>query len=160
MISDTNISPVQEVNYLLRFTSGEALKLIDNYRKQKQPDPNWLLDSLRAELERRFGGAAAITRVLLERMDKTTGDAVDSKCTLTCNTMEGGVSSSKLLLVEVSSKKKPHAVHRVYTDRAQKPLEMRTIIALVLPPFDFQNGGRQIKIQHVIVDAVAPLSFL
>ena len=32
--------------------------------------------------------------------------------------------------------------------------------ALVLPPFDFQNGGRQIKIQHVIVDAVAPLSFL
>ena len=77
MISDTNISPVQEVNYLLRFTSGEALKLIDNYRKQKQPDPNWLLDSLCAELERRFGGAAAITRVLLERMDKTTGDAVD-----------------------------------------------------------------------------------
>ena len=102
MISDTNVSPVQEVNYLLRFTSGEALKLIDNYRKQKQRDPNWLLDSLCAELERRFGGAAAITRVLLER----------------------------------------------------------TRIALVLPPFDFQNGGRQIKIQHVIVDAVAPLSFL
>ena len=46
------------------------------------------------------------------------------------------------------------------SDRAQKPLHMRTRIALVLPPFDFQNGGRQIKIQHVIVDAVAPLSFL
>ena len=45
-------------------------------------------------------------------------------------------------------------------DRAQKPLDMRTRIALVLPPFHFQNGGRQIKIQHVIVDAVAPLSFL
>ena len=45
-------------------------------------------------------------------------------------------------------------------DRAQKPLDMRTRIILVLPPFHFQNGGRQIKIQHVIVDAVAPLSFL
>lgn len=71
MILDTNVSPVQEVNYLHRFTSGEALKLIDNYRKQKQCDPNWLLDSLWAELERRFASAAAITRVLLERMDKT-----------------------------------------------------------------------------------------
>ncbi|KAK2552046.1 hypothetical protein P5673_027068 [Acropora cervicornis] len=71
MILDTNVSPVQEVNYLRRFTSGEALKLIDNYRKQKQRDPNWLLDSLWAELERHFGSAAAITRVLLERMDKT-----------------------------------------------------------------------------------------
>ena len=28
--------------------------------------------------------------------------------------MEGGVSCSKLLLVGVSSKEKPHAVHRVY----------------------------------------------
>ena len=46
------------------------------------------------------------------------------------------------------------------TDRAQKPLDMRTRITLVLPPFHFQNGGRQIKIQDVIVDAVAPLSFL
>ena len=45
-------------------------------------------------------------------------------------------------------------------DRAQKPLDMRTRITLVLPPFHFQNGGRQIKIQYVIVDAVAPLPFL
>ena len=43
-----------------------------------------------------------------------SGEAVDSKCTSTCNAMEGGVSCSKLLLVEVSSKEKPHAVHRVY----------------------------------------------
>ena len=71
MISDTNVSPVQEVNYLRRFTGGEAQKLVDNYRKRKQRDPNRLLDSLWAELERRFGSAAAITRVLLERMDKT-----------------------------------------------------------------------------------------
>ena len=71
MISDTNVSPVQEVNYLRRFTSSEAQKLVDNYRKRKQRDPSRLLSSLWAELERRFGSAAAITRVLLERMDKT-----------------------------------------------------------------------------------------
>ena len=45
-------------------------------------------------------------------------------------------------------------------DRAQKPLDMRTRITLVLPPFHFQNGGRQIKIHHVIVEAVTPLAFL
>ena len=32
MVSDTNVSPVQEVNYLRRFTSGEVQKLVDNYR--------------------------------------------------------------------------------------------------------------------------------
>ena len=71
MISDTNVSPVQEVNYLRRFTSGEAQKLVDNYRKRKQHDPSRLLSSLWAELERRFGSAAAITRVLLERLNRT-----------------------------------------------------------------------------------------
>ncbi|KAL9978078.1 hypothetical protein ACROYT_G015559, partial [Oculina patagonica] len=71
MISDTSVSPVQEVNYLRRFTSGEAQKLVDNYRKRKQHDPSRLLSSLWAELERRFGSAAAITKVLLERLNKT-----------------------------------------------------------------------------------------
>ena len=71
MISDSNISSVQEVNYLRRFTSCEAQKLVDNYRKRKHRDPSKLLSSLWAELERGFGSAAAITRVLLERMDKT-----------------------------------------------------------------------------------------
>ena len=71
MISDTNVSPVQEVNYLRRFTSGEAQKLVDNYRKRKQHDPSRLLSSLWAVLERRFGSAAAIPRVLLERLNKT-----------------------------------------------------------------------------------------
>ena len=47
-----------------------------------------------------------------------------------------------------------------WDDRAQKPLDMRTRITLVLPPFHFQNGGRQIKIHHVIVEAVTPLAFL
>ena len=49
----------------------EAQKLVDHYRKRKQRDPSRLLSSLWAELERRFGSAAAITRVLLERMEKT-----------------------------------------------------------------------------------------
>lgn len=70
MVSDANVSPVQEVNYLRRFTSGEVQKLVDSYRKRKQQDPSRLLSSLWAELERRFGSAAAITRVLLERMNK------------------------------------------------------------------------------------------
>ena len=38
MISDTNVSSVQEVNYLRRFTSGEAQKLVDNYWQRKQRD--------------------------------------------------------------------------------------------------------------------------
>ena len=71
MTLDSNVSSVQEVNYLRRFTSGEAQKLVDNYRKRKQRDPSRLLSSLWAELERRFGSAAGITRLLLERMDKT-----------------------------------------------------------------------------------------
>ena len=36
-------------------------------------------------------------------------------------------------------------------DRAQNRLDMR------FPPFDFQNGGRRIKNEHVIEKAVAPL---
>ena len=71
MVSDSNVSPVQEVNYLHRFTSGEVQKLVDSYRKRKQYDPGRLLSSLWAELERRFRSAAAITRVLLECMNKT-----------------------------------------------------------------------------------------
>lgn len=43
-----------------------------------------------------------------------SGEAVDSKCTSMCHAMEGGVSCSKLLWVNVFSKEKPHAVHRVY----------------------------------------------
>ena len=43
-----------------------------------------------------------------------SGEAIDSKCTSMCHAMEGGVSCSKLLWVNVFSKEKPHAVHRVY----------------------------------------------
>ena len=71
MISDVNVYPVQEINYLRSFTSGEAQKLVDNYRKRKQHDPGTLLNDLWGELERRFGSAAVITKELLERLNKT-----------------------------------------------------------------------------------------
>lgn len=71
MISDVNVYPVQEINYLRSFTSGEAQKLVDNYRKRKQHDPSRLLNNLWGELERRFGNAAVITKELLERLNKT-----------------------------------------------------------------------------------------
>ena len=71
MISDVNMYPVQEINYLLSFTSGEAQKLVNNYRKRKQHDPGTLLNDLWEELERRFGSAAVITKELLERLIKT-----------------------------------------------------------------------------------------
>ena len=68
MIRDISVSPVQEINYLRSFTSGEPQKLVDNYRKRKHHDPCGLLKNLWAELERRFGSAATITNALLERM--------------------------------------------------------------------------------------------
>ena len=43
-----------------------------------------------------------------------SGEPVDSKCTMACNAMEGGTSCSKMLLVIVYSKERPHAVRRVY----------------------------------------------
>ena len=68
MITDVSVSPVQEINYLRSFTSGEPQKLVENYRKRKHHDPCGLLKNLGAELERRFGSAATITKALVERM--------------------------------------------------------------------------------------------
>ena len=68
MITDVSVSPVQEINYLRSFTSGEPQNLVENYRKRKHQDPCGLLKNLCAELERRFGSAATITNALLERM--------------------------------------------------------------------------------------------
>ena len=68
MITDVSVSPVQEINYLRSFTSGEPQKLVENYRKRKHHDPCGLLKNLWAELERRFGSAATITNALVERM--------------------------------------------------------------------------------------------
>ena len=33
-----------------------------------------------------------------------------------------------------------------FNDRAQKRLDMRSKTQVLFPPFDFQNGGRRIKI--------------
>ncbi|XP_068713049.1 uncharacterized protein [Montipora foliosa] len=71
MISDAEVFPIQEINYLRNFTSGEPQRLVDNYRKRQQQNPSALLKDLWAELERRFGSPAIITNALLERMHKT-----------------------------------------------------------------------------------------
>ena len=70
-ISDAEVSPVNEINYLRSFTSGEPQRLVDNYRKRQQLDPSALLKNLWEELERRFGSPAVITNTLLERMHET-----------------------------------------------------------------------------------------
>ena len=71
MISDADVFPIQEINYLRSFTSGEPQRLVDNYRKRQQQNPSALLKDLWAELERRFSSPAVITNALLERMHKT-----------------------------------------------------------------------------------------
>ena len=68
MIRDIRVSPVQEINDLRSFTSGEPQKLVDNYRKREHHDPYGLLKNLWAELEWRFGSAVTITNALLEGM--------------------------------------------------------------------------------------------
>ena len=71
MMIDVDVSPIQEINYLRSFTTREAQKLVDNYRKRKHRDPSGLLTSPWGELERRFGSAAAISSALLERLEQT-----------------------------------------------------------------------------------------
>ena len=68
MLIDTDISPIQEINYLRSFTSGTPQHLVDNYRKRQMRDPVALLRDLWEELERRFGSAAVISNTLLERL--------------------------------------------------------------------------------------------
>ena len=70
MISEA-VSPVNEINYLRSFTSGEPQRLVDNYRKRQQCDPSALLNNLWEELEKRFGSPASITNALLGRMHET-----------------------------------------------------------------------------------------
>ena len=68
MLIDTDISPIQEINYLRSFTSGTPQRLVDNYRKRQMRDPVALLRDLWEELERHFGSAAVISNTLLERL--------------------------------------------------------------------------------------------
>ena len=71
MLIDTDVSPIQEINYLRSFTSGPPQLLVDNYRKRQMRDPVALLRDLWAELEKRFGSAAVIANALLERLRST-----------------------------------------------------------------------------------------
>ncbi|XP_044171546.1 uncharacterized protein LOC122955876 [Acropora millepora] len=71
MINDAEVSPMQEINYLRRFTTGEPQRLVDNYRKRNHHNPHALLENLWSELERRFGNAAVITNALFDRMHTT-----------------------------------------------------------------------------------------
>ena len=71
MLIDTDVSPIQEINYLRSFTSGPPQRLVDNYRKRQMRDPVVLLRDLWAELEKRFGSAAVIANALLERLRST-----------------------------------------------------------------------------------------
>ena len=68
MIRDISVSPVQEINYMSSFMSGEPQKLVDNYPTRKHHDPCGLLKNLWVELEWHFGSAATTTNALLERM--------------------------------------------------------------------------------------------
>ena len=87
-------------------------------------------------------------------------DFFTSKCVPSLITFLNKISATSSETAKIRGSRFTHAQQQAGKDRAQKPLDMRTRITLVLPPFHFQNGGRQIKIQDVIVDAVAPLSFL
>ena len=68
MVRDADIAADQELNYLRSYTSGEPQQLVDNYRKRQGDNPAATLAELWAELERRFGNAAALTAALLERL--------------------------------------------------------------------------------------------
>ena len=46
MINDAEVSPMQEINYLRRFTTGEPQRLVDNYRKRNHHNPHALLEKL------------------------------------------------------------------------------------------------------------------
>ncbi|XP_078380254.1 uncharacterized protein LOC144663213 [Oculina patagonica] len=82
MISDAEVSAVNEINYLRSFTSGAPQQLVDNFRKRQQHDPSELLKNLWEELERRFGNPATITNTLLERMHKTAAFSDDENIKL------------------------------------------------------------------------------
>ena len=82
MISDAKVSAVNEIYYLRSFTSGEPQRLVDNYRKRQQHDPNALLKNLWEELERRFGNPAMIKNALLERMHETAAFSDNEKVKL------------------------------------------------------------------------------
>ena len=68
MVRDADIVPERELNYLRSFTSGDPQQLVDNFRQRQGDNPTATLANLWAELERRFGNAAALTQALIERL--------------------------------------------------------------------------------------------
>lgn len=68
MIEDANVSPDQEINYLRSYTKGDAQKVVNNYRQRQYRNPADALRDVWKDLERRFGNTAAITNVLLVRL--------------------------------------------------------------------------------------------
>ena len=71
MIKDANVSPEKEINYLRNYTKGDAQKVVNNFRQRQYRDPVALRD-VWTELERRFGNTAAITNVLVQRLQNTS----------------------------------------------------------------------------------------
>ena len=72
MVKDANVSPEKEINYLRSYTKGEAQKVVNNYRQRQYRDPVIALQDIWTELERRFGNTAAITNVLVQRLQNTS----------------------------------------------------------------------------------------
>ena len=81
MIKDADVSPEMEINYLRSYTKEDAQKVVNDYRQRQYRDPGIALQDVWTELERRFGNAAAITNVLLDRLQKTArfGDGDSDK---------------------------------------------------------------------------------
>ncbi|CAB4035351.1 Hypothetical predicted protein, partial [Paramuricea clavata] len=72
MISDSEITTEQEMNYLHMYTRGAPQKLVNSFRKRQYGDSNKLLKELWVELENRFGNVAIITNTLLTRLKEAT----------------------------------------------------------------------------------------
>ena len=72
MVKDANLSPEKEINYLRSYTKGDAQKVVNNFRQRQYRDPVVALRDVWTELERRFGNTAAITNVLVQRLQNTS----------------------------------------------------------------------------------------
>ena len=70
MIQGTNLSPEQEVVYLLTFTSGKPKGLVETYRNRRM-DPDSCLKQLWQELQRRFGSPAVVANTYLDKLVKS-----------------------------------------------------------------------------------------
>ena len=62
------MSPEKEINYLRSYTKGDVQKVVNNFRQRQYRDPGVGLRDVWTELERRFGNTAAITNVLVQRL--------------------------------------------------------------------------------------------